>query len=412
MSYKVMSTAANGTLISQPGEAPGSPQSVLFQGMRHNVDAPLEIGTTSRGNVSGAETAPRSKHRLRLTGSSTKIKELQAEIDRVARSDAKVLITGESGVGKEIVSQSIHYGSPRAKMPFAPVNCAGLPETLLESELFGHVKGSFTGAYRDKPGKFEAAHMGTVFLDEIGEMTLRMQGLLLRFLETGEIQRVGADGGARHCNVRVIGATHRNLRDMIAQGTFREDLYYRLNVIHIQVPPLRERREDIPELAMHFLEKFVTANNSPLTSVAPEVMQALVAYSWPGNVRELENLVERMVVRVHHPTLQIDDLPMEVRGVGNAPQAQQRERRRTVADDLYQRMIEHHESFWSAVYPLYMNREITREDVRNLVRLGLTESRGNYKIVARLFNMDAGDYKRFLTFLRKHDCQVPFQQFR
>ena len=138
-------------------------------------------------------------------------------------------------------------------MMFAPVNCAGLPETLLESELFGHVKGSFTGAYRDKPGKLESAHMGTVFLDEIGEMTLRMQGLLLRFLETGEIQRVGADGGARHVNVRIIGATHRNLREMIAQGTFREDLYYRLNVIQIKVPPLRERREDIPELVTHFL---------------------------------------------------------------------------------------------------------------------------------------------------------------
>ena len=188
-------------------------------------------------------------------------------------------------------------------MTFAPVNCAGLPETLLESELFGHVKGSFTGAYRDKPGKLESAHMGTVFLDEIGEMTLRMQGLLLRFLETGEIQRVGADGGARHVNVRVIGATHRNLREMIAQGTFREDLYYRLNVIQIVVPPLRERREDIPELVTHFLNQFVAANRSPITGVSPEAMKALVAYSWPGNVRELENLIERMVVAVQHDTI-------------------------------------------------------------------------------------------------------------
>ena len=416
MSHKVFPNAFGVTLADLSANGPSSPPSVPFEGMRPRVEATIEFGNTGNTgntNMSGAGmSSARSKHRLRLTGSSTKIKELQSEIDRVARSDAKVLITGESGVGKEIVSRSIHYGSPRASMPFAPVNCAGLPETLLESELFGHVKGSFTGAYRDKPGKFESAHMGTVFLDEIGEMTLRMQGLLLRFLETGEIQRVGADGGARHYNVRVIGATHRNLRDMIAQGTFREDLYYRLNVIQIQVPPLRERREDIPELTTHFLEKFVAANHSQITAVAPEVMQALVAYSWPGNVRELENLVERMVVRVHHHTIEVDDLPSEVRALGNLPHGPRRERRRTVADDLYQRITENRESFWSAVYPLYMNREITREDVRNLVRHGLRDSRGSYKIVARLFNMEARDYKRFLTFLRKHDCQVPFQQFR
>src|SRR5690348_17741024 len=167
--------------------------------------------TTARVSSVGA-LRPRSH--VQLTGRSAEVAALQQEIDRVAKSDAKVLITGESGVGKEIVARAIHSRGPRAANTFAPVNCAGLPETLLESELFGHVRGSFTGAYRDKPGKLETAHMGTVFLDEIGEMTLRMQGLLLRFLETGEIQRVGADGGARHVNVRVIGATHRNLRDM------------------------------------------------------------------------------------------------------------------------------------------------------------------------------------------------------
>src|SRR5262249_48812387 len=164
------------------------------------------------------------KSPVRLVGTSAEIVGLRQEIDRIARSDAKVLVTGESGTGKEIVAQNIHYQSPRSSVVFAPVNCAGLPETLLESELFGHVRGSFTGAYRDKPGKLEAAHNGTVFLDEIGEMTLRMQGLLLRFLETGELQKVGADGGGRTVNVRVIAATNRNLRDMIAQGTFREDL--------------------------------------------------------------------------------------------------------------------------------------------------------------------------------------------
>src|SRR5687767_6751350 len=238
----------------------------------------------------------RPKGTVRLTGESPEISALQLEIDRVARSDAKVLITGESGVGKEIVARSIHSLGARAGHVFAPVNCAGLPETLLESELFGHVKGSFTGAYRDKPGKLEMAHMGTTFLDEVGEMTLRMQGLLLRFLETGEIQKVGSEGAGRNLNVRVIAATNRDLRDMIKLGTFREDLFYRLNVIHILVPPLRERREDIPLLVAEFLEQFLAQNRSSVTSVTPDAMKALTEYSWPGNVRELENVIERLIV--------------------------------------------------------------------------------------------------------------------
>jgi transcriptional regulator with PAS, ATPase and Fis domain len=360
----------------------------------------------------GAGMASRAKQHVRLIGHSQPMAVMQAEIDRVSRSDAKVLISGESGVGKEIVARMIHYIGPRANMTFAPVNCAGLPETLLESELFGHVKGSFTGAYRDKPGKLESAHMGTVFLDEIGEMTPRLQGLLLRFLETGEVQRVGADGGARHVNVRIIGATHRNLRDMIAQGSFREDLYYRLNVIQITVPPLRERREDIPELVNHFLNKFVVANRSPITGVSAEAMKSLVAYSWPGNVRELENLIERMVVAVQHDTIDLHDLPSEVRAQDNVAFRPRRERRRTVADDLYTRLTEQRESFWSTVYPMYMAREITRAHVRDVVRRGLEEARGNYKIVARLFNMESREYKRFLNFLRKHDCQLPFKEYR
>jgi transcriptional regulator with PAS, ATPase and Fis domain len=372
------------------------------------------VEATNYGTITpiGAGMASRSKQHVRLIGHSQPMTALQAEIDRVARSDAKVLIHGESGVGKEIVARTIHYSGPRANMAFAPVNCAGLPETLLESELFGHVKGSFTGAYRDKPGKLESAHMGTVFLDEIGEMTLRMQGLLLRFLETGEVQRVGADGGARHVNVRIIGATHRNLREMISQGTFREDLYYRLNVIQITVPPLRERREDIPELVNHFLNKFVAANHSPISGVSAEAMKALVAYSWPGNVRELENLIERMVVAVQHDTIEMHDLPSEVRAQDNVAFRPRRERRRTVADDLYSRLTEQRESFWATVYPMYMAREITRAHVRDVVRRGLEEARGNYKIVARLFNMESREYKRFLNFLRKHDCQLPFKEYR
>src|SRR5213594_2883409 len=187
----------------------------------------------------------------KILGISPAILELQEEVDRVARSDAKVLITGESGSGKELIAREVHVRSPRSQRRFVPVNCAGLPETLLESELFGHVKGSFTGAYRDKPGKLEIADSGTVFLDEIGEMTLRMQGLLLRFLETGELQKIGSDKVLGRTDVRVVAATNRDLRALIGLGQFREDLFYRLNVIHLVVPPLRERKEDIPIMITH-----------------------------------------------------------------------------------------------------------------------------------------------------------------
>ncbi len=231
-----------------------------------------------------------------LIGTSAVIVELSQEIDRIARSDAKVLITGESGVGKELVANAIHQRSPRANRAMVAVNCAGLPETLLESELFGHVKGSFTGAYRDKQGKLEMADGGSIFLDEIGEMTLRMQGLLLRFMETGELQKVGADRAMGRVNVRVIAATNRNLRDMITEGTFREDLFYRLNVIHLTVPPLRERREDIPALIDFFLARFTRTNGHPVKHISDEARKLLCEYSWPGNVRELENVIERLVV--------------------------------------------------------------------------------------------------------------------
>jgi transcriptional regulator with PAS, ATPase and Fis domain len=347
-----------------------------------------------------------------LIGQSGSIVELSQEIDRIARSDAKVLVTGESGVGKELVAHAIHQRSGRSHRSMVAVNCAGLPETLLESELFGHVKGSFTGAYRDKQGKLEMADGGIIFLDEIGEMTLRMQGLLLRFMETGELQKVGADRIAGRVNVRVIAATNRNLRDMIAEGTFREDLFYRLNVIHLTVPALRERREDIPELINHFLVRFTANNGHAVRHIAEDAIALLCAYSWPGNVRELENVIERLVVTGRTELVTPDDLPMEIRMQQMIALRPKKERRRTVADDLYKKLTEDRESFWTVVYPLYMQREITRGNVRDLVRKGLEDARGNYKIVAKLFNMESRDYKRFLNFLRKHDCQLPFKEYR
>ena len=348
----------------------------------------------------------------RLLGQSLVIAGLEQEIDRVARSDAKVLITGESGAGKEIVARNIHLRGSRANRIFAAVNCAGLPETLLETELFGHVKGSFTGAYRDKPGKLETAHRGTMCLDEMGEMTPRMQGLLLRFLETGELQTVGAEGVGRTVDVRVIAVTNRDLRELMRQGAFREDLFYRLNVIHIVVPPLRERREDIPLLVDHFLSRFAADNQSGVMTVSPEAMKVLTEYSWPGNVRELLNVVERLVVTVSGSVIDPGHLSPEICEQGRVVLRPKRDRRRTVVDDLYEQITKHHQSFWTTAYPRFMNREVTRDHVREIVRRGLEEARGNYKIVARLFNMEAGDYKRFLNFLRKHDCQVPFQDYR
>jgi transcriptional regulator with PAS, ATPase and Fis domain len=368
----------------------------------------------------------KSPAHVQLIGTSPVISELRAEVARVARSDAKVLITGESGVGKEVVARAINGVSARAECAFVPVNCAGIPETLLESELFGHVKGSFTGAYRDKPGKLEMADNGTIFLDEIGEMTLRMQGLLLRFLETGEIQKVGAEGVSLVTNVRIVAATNKNLRDLIAQGVFREDLFYRLNVIHLVVPPLRERREDIPLLVEHFFRRFTTPNGNGnggnggnghgysyvVREIAPDAIDTLRGYSWPGNVRELENVIERLVVTGRREVIRADDLGPEIRVSGLNGTRPRKDRRRTVADELFKKLVGEKESFWTSVYPLYMNREITRGNVRDLVHKGLEEARGNYKIVLRLFNMGSRDYKRFLNFLRKHDCQLPFKEYR
>ena len=347
-----------------------------------------------------------------LIGASAPIEDLRQEIDRVARTDAKVLITGESGAGKEVVARQVYALSTRSSRPFVAVNCAGLPETLLESELFGHVRGSFTGAYRDKPGKLEIADEGTIFLDEIGEMTLRMQGLLLRFLETGEIQKVGADRTGTRVDVRTIAATNRNLRDMIAQGQFREDLFYRLNVIHLIVPGLRERKEDIPSLVDHFMNRMTRTNGRPVKTLAPAALQLLTEYHWPGNVRELQNVIERMIVRARGDVIGPEDIPHEVRVSQRPGTAPFRERRRTIADELYERITMQRQSFWTTVYPLFMQREITRSAVRDVVRRGLVDARGNYKIVARKFNMESEDYKRFLNFLRKHHCQPSFKEFR
>ena len=326
--------------------------------------------------------------------------------DRAAISDGKVLITGESGVGKDLIARRIHSRSRRTNHPFVPVNCAGLTESLLESELFGHVKGSFTGAYRDKLGKLQTANRGTIFLDEVGEMSLRMQAMLLRFLENGEIQAVGSDTRQSTVDVRVIAATNRNLPDLIAAGQFREDLLYRLRVIHLEVPPLRLRRDEIPVLVNHFITR-----THRRASFTPEAMEALCRYRWPGNVRELQNVVEQAMWLSHGDLVDVAQLP-EILRVPAQPVRPTRERRVQVADELYAALVNGGYSFWNHIYPLFLSRDITRHDMRELVRKGLSTTRGNYRQLLKLFGMANQDYKRFLNFLAAHDCGADFRAFR
>jgi transcriptional regulator with GAF, ATPase, and Fis domain len=351
---------------------------------------------------------------LRLIGRSEALRNLETDLECAARSDAKVLVTGETGVGKELVARLIKERSARASAPLVTLNCAGLPDSLLESELFGHARGSFTGAYRDRPGLLEMAPNGTVFLDEVGEMSMRMQVVLLRFLETGEIQRVGGDRPQGRVNVRLITATNRDLQAGIQAGTFREDLYFRLNVIRLSIPPLRERVEDIPLLVDHYARMYVQVHRAPSAEIPTDVMDALMAYRWPGNIRELKNVVERMVLKAGNRPINFSDLPAEIlRGV-SVPRAEAGivSPRTTRGDELAELMLKGQESFWSAVYPQFMSRDITRTDLRRVIQIGLERTNGNYRSLVQLFNMPVEDYKRFLSFLRKHDCHLPFQRFR
>lgn len=230
-----------------------------------------------------------------LIGQSAPMQRVYALIGSVAPTDALVLVTGPTGTGKELVSKAIHEQSARCTGPMLAVNCAALPEGLLESELFGHEKGAFTGAFRRHAGKFEQAHRGTLMLDEIGEISLATQVRLLRVLQSGEVQRVGGQETV-HVDVRVIAATNRDLREEVRAGRFREDLFYRLNVFHIEVPALRDRPEDIPSLAMHFLQRYATKHRRPAQRIHPDLMARLQRWSWPGNVRELEHTIERAVL--------------------------------------------------------------------------------------------------------------------
>ena len=258
-----------------------------------------------------------------IKGNSRKLKELLALVGRVAQTESTVLITGETGTGKELIGAAIHKASRRRKNVFSAVNSAAFPETLLESELFGHRRGAFTGASDNKTGLFESAHRGTVFLDEVAEMPLTMQAKLLRFLQTGEIRPVGSSA-TRRVDVRLVAATNKDLEAEVAAGRFREDLYYRLAVIPVEVIPLRERIEDVPLLATHFLQQFSRRLDKDVTEIAPEALDLMMRYSWPGNVRELRNCMERATALCRGHRIGLEELP---RGLQTAPASR-------VSDDL------------------------------------------------------------------------------
>lgn len=246
-----------------------------------------------------------------IIGRSPSMREIFSTVMRVAPTRATVLLAGESGVGKDMIARAIHHHSPRAGRPFVKINCTALPENLMESELFGYEKGAFTGANVSKPGKFEQADTGTVFLDEIGDVPLPVQVKLLRILQEREFERLGSNK-TRHIDVRVLAATNVDLRAALEEGTFREDLYYRLNVLPIDIPPLRERKEDIPFLAEHFVRKLAKDIGSPVQSISEGAIQRLSQYYWPGNVRELENVIERSMVLASGNTLEADDIRLDV----------------------------------------------------------------------------------------------------
>jgi DNA-binding NtrC family response regulator len=293
-----------------------------------------------------------------IIGRSPLMQEIFATVERVAPTRATVLLAGESGVGKDLIARAIHYRSPRCDHPFVKINCTAIPENLMESELFGYEKGAFTGANNPKPGKFEQADTGTAFLDEIGDVPAAIQVKLLRVLQEREFERLGSNK-TRHIDVRIVAATNQDLRAALEQGTFREDLFYRLNVVPINMPPLRDRREDIPFLAEHFVRKLAKANGSRVESITEAAIEKLLGYHWPGNVRELENVIERSIVLCSGERLDAADIRLDT-----APRAQ----RQTTDNFLPEGMtLDEHE--------------------RSIIREALRRAEGNKSQAARLLGL-------------------------
>ena len=301
----------------------------------HTINNALEHRRTKKEVAQLREHLEEALPHHAIVSQSDAMKRVNGLIEMVAPTDTTVLITGESGTGKEVVARAIHDASPRRLMPFMAIHCGALTETLLESELFGHERGAFTGAQARRKGKFEAADGGTVFLDEIGDISLKTQTDLLRVLQEKEIVRIGSTTPTK-VDFRCIAATNRDLEAMVKEGAFRFDLFYRLNILRIHIPPLRERREDIPLLADTFVKKFTAAMNKPVVRIAPDAMNLLLNYGWPGNVRELENAIERALVISKGPEISPSDFPMQLK----APAAASGRRLEDVARAHIERVLE------------------------------------------------------------------------
>ena len=317
----------------------------------------LRLRRDSRRDEGGAPGAPG------LIGDSGAMKRLYRSITRAADSTATALITGESGTGKELVARAIHYVGPRSSAPFVPVNCGAIPEHLLESELFGYVKGAFTGAATTRAGFFQTADGGTVLLDEVGETSPGMQVRLLRVLQDGEVCMVGSNR-PRTVDVRVIAATNRDLADQVKRGVFREDLYFRLNVLTLEAPPLRDRGEDVVALTHHFVARFARSSGRPAPALAPEVLEALRRYRWPGNVRELENTIHRMVVMSDGDTLDLPDLPSALRFTATSHAGLQRSLAEVEADHIRAVLADVGHNKSQAARILGIDRKTLREKIR------------------------------------------------
>jgi len=334
-----------------------------------------------------------------IVGSSRPIRDLCAHIARISNNGATVLIQGETGTGKELVARAIHRLSARSKGPFIAIDCGAIAEGLLESELFGSKRGSFTGAIADRPGVFEAAHTGTLFLDEISNMNLAMQAKLLRVLQEREIRRVG-DTRNRSVDVRLVAASNTNLKQLVAAGAFRQDLLFRLNVIAVSIPPLRARREDIPFLASYFLKRLNSAQKTRKV-FGSEALELLPSHDFPGNVRELQNAVERGFFTA--PGQTILSIPIET----SSGDESINEVRKWLAD-----LAEGRRDFWTEIRDRYKRRDISREKVVALIDLGLRTTRGSYKNLASLLHIDEGEYRRLMDFLRRNNCLLDFRPYR
>jgi len=344
-------------------------------------------------------------------GTSEAIRGVQAQIDMAAGSDAHVVICGESGVVKELFAHLIHERSRRSALPLVTIKCAGLPEALLGSALFGEFDRIDSPLPQDRRGLLEVAAGSTIFIDAIGVMSLHAQAELLRVLQSGELPR---SGSSRATDVRVIAASACRLADRVAAKEFDEELYARLSSIEIIVPPLRARREDVLPLLDYFLRCYAEQHDRPIPVLTPEAVAQLAAYDWPGNIRELKRICERLIARSGADVVTVRDLPVDIR----LCHTRRPQRFRTAADsatagdDLFDRIVQRGDSFWDAVHTAFLSRDLTRSDVRAVLDRGLQQTGGNYKALVELFNMPASDYKRFLNFLRKYDCQLPFQPFR